>query len=80
MRINVLLFASAAEALQASELALDLAPGVTAGEVRDLILALAPAAAGLPPMRMAVNLELVGDGHEVLEGDEVAMIPPVAGG
>jgi molybdopterin converting factor subunit 1 len=78
--MRVLLFASYADALGASAIDVALPPGAT---VRDLVHAVRalPGAATLPPEPLvAVNLTYA-PGHRVLAAsDEVALIPPVAGG
>jgi len=80
MNIRVLLFASYADALGASELSLDVPQGA---RVRDLVDQIrdegAPAA--LPPSPLvAVNADYASPEQELSAGDEVAIIPPVAGG
>jgi molybdopterin converting factor subunit 1 len=80
MTVTVLLFATYADAVGTNQLALELAPGATAGDVLDHVQAL-PGASRLPrgPL-LAVN-ERYAPRNRVLEtGDEVAIIPPVAGG
>lgn len=51
----------------------------TAGDVLAAVRALAPAM-GLPPAAIAVNREYAQPGKRLTGGDEVAVIPPVAGG
>jgi molybdopterin converting factor subunit 1 len=78
--MRVLLFASYADALGGPSIDVDVPAGAT---VRDLLQAVRalPGAAQLPPEPMvAVNLAYAR-GDRVLDArDEVALIPPVAGG
>ena len=80
MTVTVLLFASYADALGASQLALPVRDGTT---VRDVLAALRlrPGADRLPlrPL-VAVNQRYATEGDLVRAGDEIAVIPPVAGG
>jgi molybdopterin converting factor subunit 1 len=80
MTVTVLLFASYAEALGTSAVELPLAPGAT---VRDLVAALGrlPGADRLPSRPLvAVNQAYASYDGLLAPGDEVAVIPPVAGG
>jgi len=79
MTLTVLLFASYADALGRSTLQLDLPPGTTVEELLDRVRGMAPATA-LPRARVAVNQEYAFPGQPVAPGDEIAIIPPVAGG
>lgn len=79
MRVKVLVFASYAEALGTGSLDLDLPPGATASaclaEVRRR------AGDGVPPSALvAVNQRYAPADRPLVDGDEVAIIPPVAGG
>jgi molybdopterin converting factor subunit 1 len=80
MTVTVLLFASYADALGMSSLAVELAPGATVGDVVSHVRAL-PGAQRLPadPL-LAVNERYAKRDHILASGDEVAIIPPVAGG
>jgi molybdopterin converting factor subunit 1 len=80
MTVTVLLFASYADALGAHTLALDLPSGATVADVVTHVQAL-PGAGRLPrnPL-VAVNERYVKRDRVVIPGDEVAIIPPVAGG
>ena len=80
MRVNLLLFASVAEAFGNDQLALDLPEPVAVTDVDTALRGVAPAATELPSLRFAVNQEFVDDAFLIREGDEVAVIPPVAGG
>lgn len=80
MTVTVTLFAAAAEAL-GSKTEVDLHTPTTAGAVRTALADSHPEAAGLiGQCRLAVNLELVSEGAEVDRDDEVALLPPFAGG
>lgn len=80
MTITVHLFAAAAETL-GPRTEVDLALPTTAGAVRNAIAEAHPEAAGLVSRcRLAVNLELVDEATEVGGEDEVALLPPFAGG
>lgn len=81
MKIQVLYFAVFRERLGRSEEELDLAAGATVG---DAIAALAARHAPIAQLRgrfrIAVNQDFVADDHALVDGDELALIPPVAGG
>ncbi len=80
MTLRVLLFASYADALGAPEIDVDLPVGAT---VRDLVASVrARGDAGrLPPAPLvAVNQRYASLDTRLSERDEVAIIPPVAGG
>jgi len=80
MTITLLLFASYAEALGASSLDVELASESTVGELISAIRA-RPGADRLPPRPLvAVNQAYATLDSVVRAGDEVALIPPVAGG
>ncbi len=81
--VTVLLFAAVREALRTKEIALPVGPdgALTAGAVVDRLCAMHPAlAAYAPSLRVAVNGDYVALDARVVAGDEVAIIPPVAGG
>ena len=80
MTVTVLLFASYAEALGGPSLVVDLPAEAT---VADLLasIRLRPGAHVLPAQPMvAVNQRYARPSTPVTPGDEVALIPPVAGG
>ena len=80
MKIPVLLFASYADAFGATSIELTLDPGTT---VRDLLVHVKRMAGGaaLPPAPLvAINQSFATPGQCIEAGDEVALIPPVAGG
>jgi molybdopterin converting factor small subunit len=80
MTVTVLLFASYADALGTSAIELDLPGGST---VRDVLgtLASMPGGHRLPPRPLvAINEQYATLQSELRGGEEVAVIPPVAGG
>lgn len=80
MTVTALLFASYADVLGRTTMELAMAPGATVGDALARIRAL-PGGERLPPApMMAVNLAYAKLDQELRPGDEVAVIPPVAGG
>ena len=80
MTVTVLLFASYADALGKSAIELDVAPGSTVRDILGTLLAM-PGGDRLPPRPLvAVNQEYANASTELRGGEEVAVIPPVAGG
>lgn len=81
MRIQVLYFAVFREKLGRDEETLELPAGA---RVRDAVARLAELHAPIHALRtrfrVAVNQEFAGDDDELHDGDEIALIPPVAGG
>ena len=80
MEVRVLLFASYADAFGSPNLAVTLRDGAT---VKELLAKVKEMAVGhsLPPAPLiAINQEYASPGAIVRAGDEVALIPPVAGG
>ncbi|HEX8848433.1 MAG TPA: MoaD/ThiS family protein [Gemmatimonadaceae bacterium] len=74
-----MLFASWADALGARSVEVEVGEGATAG---DVLAALAARANGAPLPRpaLAINRQLARAGDPVRAADEIAVIPPVAGG
>lgn len=80
MRVGLLLFASYADALGTRSIDVTLSDGATVRDALDYVRAL-PGADGLPPAPLvAVNAEYARLDQKLEAGDEVAFIPPVAGG
>ncbi|MGH7617991.1 MAG: MoaD/ThiS family protein [Gemmatimonadaceae bacterium] len=80
MTVTVLLFASYADSLGAQSMRFDLPHGATVADVLQRVQAL-PGASRLPaePL-MAVNERYAKRTRVLEQDDEVAIIPPVAGG
>jgi molybdopterin converting factor small subunit len=78
--VRVLLFASYAEKVGREALEVVVEPGMTVGAVVERVRALAGGAA-LPARPLcALNLAHVGPDAQVSSGDEIAILPPLAGG
>lgn len=80
MRVRVLLFASYADALGASEVALDLPSGARVRDVLSRVKALASGKRIPDRPMVAVNQRYAREDQTVTAADEVAIIPPVSGG
>ena len=80
MPLRVLLFASYADALGASEIELPIAAGATVRDVVAAVLSRAGAERLPQAPLVAVNQRYAAPDTPVSERDEVAIIPPVAGG
>lgn len=81
VKVKVLYFASARELASRGSESLTLPDGSSLKALVDQVLSLHP---GLRPIRrttrFTVNRELAQDGAVVKDGDEVGVLPPVAGG
>jgi molybdopterin converting factor subunit 1 len=81
MRIEVLYFAVLRERLRREKESLDLPAGATVAQALERIGAQNPdVAALLPQVQTAVNRSVVAAVHALADGDELALLPPVAGG
>ena len=80
MTVRVLLFASYADALGASEVRVDLPAGSRVADVLARIKSLAAGKRVPDKPLVAVNQRYAQPEQAVSETDEVAIIPPVAGG
>jgi molybdopterin converting factor small subunit len=81
VRVRLVAFATAAEALGASASELELASGASVGALRSALGARWPALAPrLGTLAIAVDGELAQNDRALVEGCEVALLPPVSGG
>ncbi len=80
LQLQVLLFASYADAFGAPEIVLDLPEGATVGDLVTAVRARAPHVALPPRPLVAINQAYAAAAVLLRQGDEVALIPPVAGG
>ena len=82
MKVTLLFFAAARDAVGCSSLSVELPPGVTS--VAELLTWLGERYPSLEPylscLRIAQNERFVEDSQVIQEGDTLAVIPPVAGG
>ncbi|HEV8176153.1 MAG TPA: MoaD/ThiS family protein [Gemmatimonadales bacterium] len=80
LTVRVLLFASYADALGLDSVELSLTNPATVGDVLDRLRAL-PGGDRLPPKPLcALNLTHVRSDAPLSRGDELAILPPLAGG
>jgi molybdopterin synthase catalytic subunit len=81
MRVSVLYFAILRERLRREQETLELAAGATVADALATIAALHGDIAGLlPQVQVAVNRQIADGAQALAEGDELALLPPVAGG
>jgi molybdopterin synthase catalytic subunit/molybdopterin synthase sulfur carrier subunit len=81
LTVRLLCFAAARDLVGAGELAWSVPAGADVAALRASLFARFPALAGhARSLRFAVNGEYARDDRLLGEGDEVAVIPPVAGG
>ena len=81
MRVQARFFAAYRELTGASHTEVDLPSGATVADLIDALRARGPSFSALPPNpAVAVNLEYAPADTGLRDGDEVAFIPPVAGG
>lgn len=81
MRIVVRFFAGCRDVTKTDSFAFELLPGSTLNTLKDELARTYPALTRyLERVRYSVNWEYVAEDVLLCEGDEVALIPPVAGG
>jgi molybdopterin synthase catalytic subunit len=81
MKIQLLLFGAVREAAGQGRLEVDLPAGATVGDLQAWLAARNEAAEKLGDrLAVSINTELARAGDPLEEGDEVAFLPPVAGG
>lgn len=80
MTITALLFASYADVFGRSRMEMEVANGSTVGDLLRHLHTLDPEQRLPPAPLVAVNERYARQDHVLRPGDEVAVIPPVAGG
>ena len=81
MKVDVLYFAVLRERIQLDHETVELAAGATVHDARAAIAARHPSVAALlPGVQFAVNRVVAADTQTLADGDELALLPPVAGG
>lgn len=80
-RFGVKLFASVREAVGHDSVAIDVPAGANVAALRARLAEVyPPIGERMRALGVAVNQAIVPDAHDLAEGDEVALIPPVGGG
>jgi molybdopterin converting factor small subunit len=80
MQVRVLLFASYADAFGAPNLSVTIPDGATVNELLARVKEMAVGHSLPPAPLIARNQEYAAPGDIIRAGDEIALIPPVAGG
>ena len=81
MKINILLFAAARDAVGRDSVSVEIAAGSTMSLLREQVLLAAPELKSMSQSLLwAVNNEYASDHRVVQESDAVACFPPVSGG
>ena len=81
MEIKYIAFGIAKEILDGASGTVTLeAKSADVGMVRDHLTGQYPEFHRLASVKFAVNTEYVEDSHQLMEGDELVIIPPVSGG
>ncbi len=79
MKIHVHFFAQAREMAQKNEEEVELKDGATVSDLFEILKFRVPTLRSVE-FKIAVHSEYVDNHHELLDGDEVAIIPPISGG
>ena len=80
MRVRVLFFGVLRDVMVTPERSLEVEAGTTAGEVVEMCRMEAAGPAPWGSLAVAVNEVYTGRERLLVEGDEVALLPPVSGG
>ena len=81
MKVKVLYFAAARDLTALNEESVCLPDGMTVAGLLDEVVRLHPSLKRLEPsIRASVNSQLVDGASVLFNGDEVGVLPPVAGG
>jgi MoaE-MoaD fusion protein len=81
LKVRIRMFGALSERVGTSEEVLDIPEGTVAGDVLTLLAEHHPALSDIGgQVRVAVNLDVAAPNQPLVEDDEVALLPPVAGG
>ncbi len=80
MKCTIKAFGIAREIIGQRELTLDMLPSATIKDVKIHLGQQFPRLQALTSLFIAINLEYAADDQVIQENDEIALIPPVAGG
>ncbi len=79
MKIHVHFFAQAREMAQKNEEEIEIKDGATVSGLVEILKSRVPTLRSVE-FKIAVHSEYVDNDHELFDGDEVAIIPPISGG
>ncbi len=79
MKIHARFFAQAREMAQKNEEEVELNDGATVSGLIEILKSRVPTLRSVE-FKVAVHSEYVDNDHELSDGDEVAIIPPISGG
>ena len=79
-RVKVKAFGITRDILGAKETEIELPMGKTVGDLRAELSGKYPQLLGIRSLFIAVNNQYAEDQREIMEHDEIAIIPPVSGG
>ena len=80
MKVKLLSFGITKEMVGGFEKTLELPSGTSVEAFLDILKKDYPALKKLTSLRVAVNEEYVEGSHEIMERDEIVLVPPVSGG
>lgn len=80
MNITILAFGIVREILNGHSIKIELPEGSTTADLKTLLNSHYPALEQLSIYMIAVNNEYSPENKIIIEGDEIALIPPVSGG
>jgi molybdopterin converting factor subunit 1 len=80
MTLKILTFGIARDIIGGSNFILDAPEGTTVAQLKKRLLDHYPTFGNLSSLLIAVNEEYGDDETVILEGDDIALIPPVSGG
>ena len=80
MKVKLLSFGITKEMVGGFEKTLELPSGTSVEAFLDILKNEYPALKKLISLRVAVNEEYVEGSHEIMERDEIVLVPPVSGG
>ena len=80
MTIKIRAFGIAKDILSATSLSYEIPDGSTVSDLKSRLMQDYPDFDRLRSLAFAINESYVDDGNEIVQGDEVVLIPPVSGG
>ena len=80
MKIEITAFGIAKDILKQKRFKVELPQSPSVADLRRVLIDQFPDFEKLASLKFAVNTEYVSDNYELVENDEVVLIPPVSGG